>query len=385
MSYFRPFLRYRQRIFTADTYFKRTTMTLNVTQPSQELHNVPSSSMEGDLITGAQLYFILLSTFALTQVFSIGGVITNLINIAVFVKLGFNETSNISLLTLALCDLLSTILTIWGSLCVTPGFSDAELPFLPTEIAQLTGAGLSVFVFRCTAWVTAFISFERCLCILIPLKVKKWVTPKTTTVVVVTISITTIGPYIGVYWRWIFVWKFLPGRNATVLGVTAVDKPVLILMESVVNIVIGAIQPIVAFVTVLVCTVFLVVYLRRSSQWRKLMASAGGKTAGVDKSSRFEPKQNISKKEEKVVRLVTSIATIFIVCYTPNTLMILHMAIFPSFSLFGQHRNTFLMVYLVSVLANSVSASVNIFIYYNMGTRYRNALRLLFHLEVSVK
>ncbi|KAK3743562.1 hypothetical protein RRG08_027429 [Elysia crispata] len=360
-------------------------MTLNVTQPSQELHNVPSSSMEGDLITGAQLYFILLSTFALTQVFSIGGVITNVINIAVFVKLGFNETSNISLLTLALCDLLSTILTIWGSLCVTPGFSDAELPFLPTEIAQLTGAGLSVFVFRCTAWVTAFISFERCLCILIPLKVKKWVTPKTTTVVVVTISITTIGPYIGVYWRWIFVWKFLPGRNATVLGVTVVDKPVLILMESVINIAIGAIQPIVAFVTVLVCTVFLVVYLRRSSQWRKSMASAAGKTAGVDKSSRFEPKQNISKKEEKVVRLVTSIATIFIVCYTPNTLMILHMAIFPSFSLFGQHRNTFLMVYLVSVLANSVSASVNIFIYYNMGTRYRNALRLLFHLEVSVK
>ncbi|KAK3800580.1 hypothetical protein RRG08_056051 [Elysia crispata] len=244
-------------------------MTLNVTQPSQELDNVSSSSMGGDLITGAQLYFILLTTSAFTQVFNIGGVITNVINIAVFVKLGFNETSNISLLTLALCDLLSTILTIWGTLCVTPGFSDAELPFLPTEIAQLTGGALSMFVLRCSAWVTAFISFERCLCILIPLKVKKWVTPKMSTAVVLAISITTIGPYIGVHWRWTFMWKFLPARNATILGVTVVDTLFLNLKEKIDNIVFGAIQPIIAFFTVLVCTVFLVVYLRRSSQWRK--------------------------------------------------------------------------------------------------------------------
>ncbi|KAK3800582.1 hypothetical protein RRG08_056053 [Elysia crispata] len=55
-------------------------------------------------------------------------------HLAVFVKLGFNETSeNMSLLTLALSDLLSTILTLWGTLCITPGFSDAELPFLPTK------------------------------------------------------------------------------------------------------------------------------------------------------------------------------------------------------------------------------------------------------------
>ena len=362
-------------------------MTLNVTQPCQEVDNVSSSSMGGDLITGAQLYFILLTTSAFTQVFSISGVITNVINIAVFVKLGFNETSNMSLLTLALSDLLSTILTLWGTLCITPGFSDAELPFLPTEIAQMTGAGLSMFVLRCTAWVTAFISFERCLCILIPLKVKKWITPKTTTAVLVAVCITTIGPSIAVYWRWRFVWKFLPGRNATVLGAAVVDTPAVVLLDTVFNIIFGTIQPIVAFVTVLVCTVFLVVYLRRSSQWRKSMASAGGKTAGGDNSSRFKLKQNISRKEEKVVRLVTSIATIFIVCYTPNTLMFLNMAIFPSFSLFGQHRNVFILLCLVSVLANSVSASVNIFIYYNMGTRYRNALRLMFHFdsEDSVK
>ena len=350
-------------------------MTLNVTQPPKNLDNVSSSLTGGDFITGAQLYYILLSTSALTQVFSIGGVVTNAINIAVFVKLGFNETSNISLLALALCDLLSTIMTIWGTLCVTPGFSDAELPFLPAEISPLTGSGLSNLVFRCAAWVTAFISFERCLCILIPLKVKKWVTPKTTTVVMVVIFITTIGPYIGAHWRWKFVWKFLPGRNATVLGVAVVDTPFLILKEKIENIVLGLIQPIVAFVTVLVCTVFLVVYLRRSSQWRKSMASAGGKTAGEDSS----------RKEEKVVRLVTSIATIFILCYNPNTLMFLNMAIFPSFSVFGQHKNTFLTVYTLSIMANSVSASVNIFIYYKMGTRYRNALRLMFHLKDSMK
>ncbi|KAK3737435.1 hypothetical protein RRG08_059004 [Elysia crispata] len=180
-------------------------MNFNVTQPSRELHNVSSSSTGGNFMIGAQLYFILLSIISVTQVISLGGVIKNVINIAVFVKLGFNETSNISLLTLAICDLL---LTLWGTICINPGFTDAELPFLPTELAQLTGAGLSVFIFRCSAWVIAFISFERCLCILIPLKVKKWVTPKTTTAVMVAICITTFGLYNGVYWRWKFAWKF---------------------------------------------------------------------------------------------------------------------------------------------------------------------------------
>ena len=125
-------------------------MTLNLTQPCQELHSTSSSSTSGDFITRAQLYFILLSISALTEVIILGGVITNVINTAVFVKLGFNETSNISLLTLALTDLLSTILTMWETMCITPGFSDAELPFLPTEIAQLTGAGLSMLVLRCS-------------------------------------------------------------------------------------------------------------------------------------------------------------------------------------------------------------------------------------------
>ncbi|KAK3800581.1 hypothetical protein RRG08_056052 [Elysia crispata] len=97
----------------------------------------------------------------------------------------------------------------------------------------------------------------------------------------VAIPIVTIVPSIGMYWRWNFVWKFLPGRNATVLGVKVVSTPFLDLKEKRLKTSsLASFNRLSLFVTVLVCTVFLVVYLRRSSQWRKSMASAGGKTAG---------------------------------------------------------------------------------------------------------
>ncbi|GFO02213.1 chemosensory receptor b [Plakobranchus ocellatus] len=205
------------------------------------------------------------------QLINIAALIGNSLNIVVFMKLGFSESSNISLTALAASDLVWVVMSVWSNVCFLLSFEDARLPFQVLNVSFLTSSTPYLFVGRTVAWITAFISFERCLCILAPLKVKSLITPKITSVVVLVITTLTFGPVLLTYLRYNFVW--LPYMNATILDVAPNDNAYFIIME---KIVLGGIQPISAFSIVLVCTVFLVVQLRKFSSWRKSVMSAKG-------------------------------------------------------------------------------------------------------------
>ena len=56
------------------------------------------------------------------------GVVTNIINIIVFVKLGLRETTSISMLSLAVSDLLSAAFGLWSNLLYLPQFPSFGLP-----------------------------------------------------------------------------------------------------------------------------------------------------------------------------------------------------------------------------------------------------------------
>lgn len=77
----------------------------------------------------------------------------------------------LSLSGLAVSDIgcLSTL--IWSNICITPAFMEAGLPFEPIEFQHLTSGMPHATFTRITAWITALITLERCLCIAAPLQV----------------------------------------------------------------------------------------------------------------------------------------------------------------------------------------------------------------------
>ncbi|CAG5130210.1 unnamed protein product, partial [Candidula unifasciata] len=104
------------------------------------------------------------------QIIDLFGIATNIINIICFVKQGFNDPVNISLLGLALADLGCLITLVWTNICYTPAFSDYDLPFDTIEFQYLTSGMPHTTFTRITGWITAIITLERCLCITMPLK-----------------------------------------------------------------------------------------------------------------------------------------------------------------------------------------------------------------------
>ena len=321
-------------------------------------------------LTQGQFDMICFVTTCITIACNILGVLSNCLNIAVFVKLGFSESSNISLFALALGDLATNILSIWVCLCLMPPFRDANLPFNPLSVVAFTGGGLYTFLIRCTAWITAFISFERCLCVLVPHKVKRLITPRVTVIAVSVISVITVGPHIVAYWAWHFVWRESPRYNRTVLVVIKKYNAGEEIADMISRIICGVIQTVLAFVIVLACTTFLIYSLRRSARWR---LSAATPAAATD--------NKLSRRDSRVVKMVSVIAVIFIACFTPNTVWMLCTIIFEEFRLSGRYVYAYYTAYLISSLVQSVGASVNIFIYYKMASKFRVILRRLLWLE----
>ncbi|GFN95267.1 chemosensory receptor a [Plakobranchus ocellatus] len=351
-----------------------------------EGHNEDPSAVTiaSGILSDEQLYIILLFIIYTSQVINNCAIIANSLSIAVFVKLGFSEPSNISLTALAICDFTLAVLLTWSNLCFLLTYHNVRLPFHGANVTFLTGGAQWAFLSSTVAWITAFISFERCLCILVPLKVRRLITPRFTFVAMLVIILLTFCPSFFIYIRYKFVWVFNPYHNITILNTIPLNDEFAILFDKISLVICGVIQPVLAFLIVLICTVLLVGQLRKTSSWRMLVTSA--------KSQRVQPKENpaagssaeevrISQKEERLVRMVVAIATIFIVSYIPTCIDLLCYVVFDEFNQFGVYRGLFIVSGYIISLGQTISGSVNILIYYKMASKFRSVFRRLVRLD----
>ncbi|XP_012946435.1 adenosine receptor A1-like [Aplysia californica] len=261
-------------------------------------------------------------------------------------------------LGLAVADLCSLVTMLWISICMNPLLYFSELPFHLGDIVHLTGSTPHVLSVKISSFITAFITFERCLCITVPLKVKTIITPGRTKIIIVSIYLIVFILFIPFYFGHRFEWVFDFTRNATILRSTyTADREML---EAITFLALGVFATTFSFVFVICCTIVLVVKLNSKTKWRQ---------ATVAKSDRAA--DGVGVKDRKVVKMVTLIAVIFIVCAVPPTLLFFYMAIDPSFRFNSVYKNLYLIFWTSSFLTETVNSSVNIFVYLKMSSKYR--------------
>ncbi|XP_005109669.3 N-formyl peptide receptor 2 [Aplysia californica] len=279
----------------------------------------PSGSHYANVISDEEWFIVqVVKVVVISGLLSLFGVASNIVNIVVFAKQGFQDSTNISLLGLAVSDLCSLVPTIWISICLNPFFYQSVLPFDPWTITHLTGAVPHIIFVKIATFITAFIAFERCLCIVVPLKVKAIITPGRTKRIVVSIYIVMSALMIPFCLGNRLEWIFDPTTNATVLTATFTAQREM--LEAITFLTEGVFATTFSFVFVICCTVVLVVKLNSKTKWRQATAAKSDWAAG-----------GVGVKDQRVVKMVTLMAVIFIVCAIPTTLMFLYMVIDPSF------------------------------------------------------
>ncbi|CAG5116917.1 unnamed protein product [Candidula unifasciata] len=303
----------------------------------------------------------------INPLFSVFGIITNLINITVFIKCGFSDSVNIALLGLSLSDLFLLLFILWRSICFFPLFRQADLPFDPLETAYVT-AGIPLTYFgRTTSWITAFITLERFLCVAFPLKVKTLSTPRKSTIIVICIYVLMAATVASLFYTSRVGMKFFPERNSSRLGLVFTSDRYSVAKYA--NPFSNLVVQIGSFLFVLVFTVLLFDKLKSNNKWRQNV---------TDQASL------LSRRDQKVAIMIVLVSSNFIICYVGITIEYIWPIFNPEFTSGLAYRNTLFVVTAFAITTHQINAATNLFIYLTMSSKYRRVFHSVF-LCVTVK
>ncbi|CAG5119114.1 unnamed protein product [Candidula unifasciata] len=292
-------------------------------------------------------YFLLINSWGPGQGVCIFGIITNILNIITFVKQGIQDTVNISLLGLATSDLGSQITLLYANLNVIPAFVALDLPFEADDIMYINGLCHVIFT-RVSAWITAYITLERCLCVTLPLKVKNVFTPNRTVLYLNLMYIIMFASVFPCFYTMRPAKVFDPLRNRTILRILYVEGRKII--ENI-TFVTNNVIPSIALCLIVICTAVLVVNLRQKSKWRRKVTSDSSKSSVA-----------MSNRDSKAVKMVVLIAAIFIMCYVPSMIAFLYILLDPDTRIDGYQRNLCCSLFAVFFHLESINAGVNTFV-----------------------
>ena len=324
------------------------------------------------LFSGAvywQLLHIVVDLVTAVGVFATGA---NLVTITVYYRMGFADSTNISLTALAVSDLGIALTTISSALgLLLPTIPDAKFTH---EIFLTTSVHPHTLLSRISAMITTYLSIERYLCVLLPLKIKSIITPRRTLMVV--IFGATFGLYPVLVIGYPIGWKLYPERNASLLGVVPNLHPTVVVLDNIALFVVSTFLPCVTFFSVIVFTLPLSLTLQRSKAWRDANKYNSSNTQSADEDRlKLASKQS---KEDRAVRMVLTIATVFIVTNIPSCIHMVAMAAVPGFSVIGRYSKLFLLMGVLYLGVDSVNSGANVIIYYRMSNKFRHAMISLF-------
>ncbi|KAH9495712.1 hypothetical protein Btru_016118 [Bulinus truncatus] len=292
------------------------------------------------------------------------GSVANVLNIILFIKQGFTETVNISLLSLAVSDLGSLVTLVWESITLNPLFQNEPLPFDPESVRYITAAVPHAIFVRVAWWITAFVTFERCLCIAIPLKVKQVITARRTLVINIAIYVVNF-----LFLCPIFICRSLvpvtTGNVTKVKSKYCSEKPSEI---EKIGFTYNVVSQFSSFIIDFICTVVIIQLLNLKSKWRSETASASA--AGS--------KTGFQSRDKKIIKMIAMISGIFIVCSMPSCVNYAVTVIFEDYALDKRYVNVNHLMWAFIVALEAVNSSVTILVYYNMSSKYRTEFNRMF-------
>ncbi|XP_005091056.3 short-wave-sensitive opsin 1 [Aplysia californica] len=314
----------------------------------------------------AQFWFVVLKC-GFYEAFSAFGIVTNIISLVVFYRMGFRETVNVSLFGLTLSDLGSLLVLFWMGICYNPLFTYSDVEFDTLSIVYLSGGWPKLYLTRVTSWITAFVAFERCLCVAMPLKVKQAITPRIAFAVNLSLAIMVGASLPPVYATTGLDWTWFPARNKTLLGLSFTEDRL-----EVYDVVVGfnLFFTLGSFLIVIVCTFVLVAQLKWKTKWRQSATKAQN--------------TNTSSRDQKISTMVTLLSALFVVCLLPSTAVFLAMILAPEFNKGKGYHNMFTIVWAVCHLFEAANSSLNIFVYTHMSSKFRRCLYAMFRTRLSV-
>ena len=299
------------------------------------------------------------------------GIISNILVLSTFLKIGFEESINVSFFALGISDLGLTVTMSWGGILNLLILTEIRLPFDAFNISTVTVFWPAEGLEKTTTCITACIAVERLLSVVFPLHVKKIMTRRKTAIVLGLIFLIVFGPTNMSAFISKLEWVFDPAMNETILrssGREARDNvSVRYFLDEFLNMHLFIVVHFTGLTILWISTIFLAITLSRNMKARE-------RSLGQSKTAASQVK-NI-----RVIKTVLLIAGVYLACSTPKTVWSLIAAFDDRFTVIGVYFRSYMIIIVCCVLLSLVNSSVNIFIYFNISTNFRDSVKkLLWH------
>ena len=305
------------------------------------------------------------------------GLISNVINIVVFLKLGNKDIVTILLLSLAMSDFVFLTLST-PSICgyiIWTLLTSYSWPF-PKDILLYLLYWPAFTAYDLSAFISVSLGIVRCACIAMPLKFKlvftksrtvKWVVFLAFLVVFLRLPVLTINR---------ISWRIDPQTNVSSPYLKFVNRAYMSRLNDILN---RGIIIYVLYITMVTCVFILSFKLHQASKIRRSCTT--GLTRTSDQAPDKPVAQGLSSKDIQVVKSVVLVCTIFILSHLPFLILSSTRLVRPDFDSGQQLAYLFAIFSQISRTCSYLNASLNIFVYYSYNTRYRSVLSFM----ISVK
>ncbi|XP_059175072.1 uncharacterized protein LOC131955113 [Physella acuta] len=337
-----------------------------------------TSDTDDGLVTDEQYLLyegLLSSTRALIAAL---GCMGNVINIYIFMKLGFNEGMNLSLTLLSCFDLLYLVTVISRSVSFV--FFAYErthrwtmwFPVQPYAVVIFCGnAGRIPHAF--SNLMTTFVALARCASVAKPLQFKQTFSQQLTVIWAIIFVVFAVVSFIPVQVFMGIIPQFDKDVNLTrpALWISPQRKQV----RDAMGVIRDAFIPLSTQLLILVCLILMTRRLKASIKFRSFHSYNDITT--VTKSKGSSPTK--PGKELQVIQQVALICMVYITCNTPTILINFTGLFVPEFSIDNTFRNMYLLMTGIKYFFQTINASINILVYHRYNSRYRRRFPVCRH------
>ncbi|KAH9525772.1 hypothetical protein Btru_002327 [Bulinus truncatus] len=312
-------------------------------------------SIPGDFISDIDARAYTFAIYGIVSgIVSALGVVFNSVNLYVFARMGFADTTNVTLCSLAAADLAILLMLLAFSVIYNTAFVQAVQTMQVVAALDYLPVGWPFVCFsRVSGCLTAYVALERFLCVAAPLRVKSILTPGRAAAVNASVYVVMIGSTLPVF----VGFKLGPihdeALNATLLGL--IPSPDSHDLENF-SLSFNVFVQLASFFLVVVFTAGLIRSFIKKTEWRNSTSSSGQSAS-------------ISTRDKKLVKMILLIAAIFIACSFPGVLGILAMLFVDDYNIAGRYKNLFIVTFALFFALGSVNSTVTIFVYFDMSSR----------------
>ena len=333
---------------------------VNTTVPWDNPHNLISLE--------AEYLFDKIKSAILIPVLFLIGFPANCINMAVFFKQGLKERINLCLFSLALVDLicLTVVVTIYSDRLYTKFTDEERIGAVYRYVIKNNITGLYGFGYG-PMFLSAIVSTERCICVLFPLRAQRCIPTKAIAFIIVAgVSILVFARFaVTAMYQVTCFYEMRTQRLSWQLYVNDYYFRNEAMLSALNGVFFGFCLTVGCPVIVLIATTITAVRLTQTVRWRSQTSSS------------------LSSKEIGVTKMLIALSIEFFVLSIPLIVLRVFPVFEPRFNAGGNFANSYDLLVGLAELFSNMSSSVNFFVYYFFGTKYRETLNGLLNWKTT--